>query len=205
MSYYKRVLFLGFFFGFLVALPASLNIITNGTVVVPIITLPRAYDFWVYRIPMNIGFTSEGLHGVAVLTLRVVNSVSLSLLVLYTTPFHEVIKALKLLRVPDTFLMVINLTYKYIFIFAKTIEDMHLAKKSRMVGDTSDSEARRWVAGRIALVFKKTQLRCEDIFRAMVSRGFSGEVKMYGFRKLAARDYIAGFLFLTAGVAAIWM
>ena len=115
------------------------------------------------------------------------------------------IKALKMLKVPDTFLMVINLTYKYIFIFAKTVEDMHLAKKSRMVGDTSDSDARKWVAGRIALVFKKTQLRCEDIFRAMVSRGFSGEVKMYGFRKLAAKDYLAGFVILTAGVAAIWM
>jgi cobalt ECF transporter T component CbiQ/cobalamin biosynthesis protein CbiM len=205
VSYYKRVLFLGFFFGFLVALPASLNIVTNGTVVVPVITLPRAYEFWVYHIPMHIGVTSEGMRGVALLTMRVINSVSLSLLVLYTTPFHEVIKALKMLRVPDTFLMVINLTYKYIFIFAKTVEDMHLAKKSRMVGDTSDSDARKWVAGRIALVFKKTQLRCEDIFRAMVSRGFSGEVKMYGFRKLAAKDYIAGFLFLTAGVAAIWM
>ncbi len=81
-AYYKRVLFLGFFFGFLVSLPASLNIVTNGTVVVPIITLTRAYEFWVYHIPRDIGFTSEGMRGAAVLTLRVVNSVSLSLLVL---------------------------------------------------------------------------------------------------------------------------
>lgn len=205
VSLYRRALFLGFFFGFLVAFPSSLNVITDGTVVMPLFHLERAHDFWIYHIPADIGFTRQGLTGVALLTLRVVNSVSLSLILLYTTPFPEIIRALKLLKAPDAFLMIISLTYKYIFIFAKTVEDMHLAKKSRMVGDTSDSEARKWIADRIAVVFKKTQLRCEDIFSAMQSRGFSGDVRIYGFRKLAVKDYMAGLVFLTAGLAAIWM
>ena len=200
LSIYKRILFFGFFFGFLIALPSSLSVITKGTIVLPIATLSRAHDFWVYHIPAEIGLTREGLRGVFMLTMRVVNSVSLSLLVLYTTPFPEIIRALKVFRVPDAFLMVINLSYKYIFIFAKTVEDMHLAKKSRTVGAVDDSEARKWIAGRIALIFKRTQLGCEELYKAMLSRGFSGEIRLHGSRAAASKDYAAGAALLAAGI-----
>ncbi len=161
---------------------------------------PGPYEFWIYHIPRDIGLTREGLQGVALLTARVFNSISLSLLVLYTTPFTEIIRALKVLKVPDTFLMVISLAYKYIFIFAKTVEDMHLARKSRMVGAAGDDEARRWIAGRIGLIFTKTQIKCEELHKAMLSRGFSGEVRLHGFKAATPRDYIAGLALLAAGI-----
>jgi len=205
VSLYKRVIFFGFFFGFLIALPSSLNLIRPGHVVLPIVSLAKSYNFWIYHIPRDIGVTREGLRGVAMLTARVANSVSLSLLVLYTTPFTEIIRALKVLRVPDTFLMVINLAYKYIFIFAKTVEDMHLAKKSRMVGAADDDEARQWIAGRIGLIFTRTQLKCEELHKAMLSRGFSGDVRLRGFRTATARDYVTGLFLLAAGLFFLWI
>ena len=150
--------------------------------------------------------SSQGQSGqVAVLTLRVFNSVTLSLLVLYTTPFTEIIRALKMFRAPDAFLVIINMTYKYIFIFAKTVEDMHLAKKSRALGEVSGGEARRWIAGRIALIFRKTQTRCEEIYKAMISRGFSGEVVLRGFGKAGARDYAAAAVFGVIGAVFLLM
>ena len=125
------------------------------------------------------------------LTMRVINSLSLSFLVLYTTPFHEIMRALKVLKVPDTFLIIITLCYKYIFIFSKTVEDMHLAKKSRIVRELSNTEAREWIAGRIAFIFRKTRLRCEEVFKAMIGRGFSDTIKLYGFRKMRTADWCA--------------
>ncbi|MEW5744215.1 MAG: energy-coupling factor transporter transmembrane component T [Nitrospirota bacterium] len=198
-TFYKRVLFLGFFFGFLIALPSSLNIITRGEIAVPLITLSRPYDFWIYHIPQTIGLTREGLTGVALLTLRVVNSVSLSLLVLNTTPFPELVRALKVMRVPDIFLMMLSLSYKYIFLFARTVEDMYLAKRGRLAGGISGSKGREWIAGRMAFIFRKTQLRCEEVFKAMTARGLSDTVKLSGFRKLLLRDWLAGLFFLAAG------
>ena len=106
---------------------------------------------------------------------------------------------------PDAFLMTINLTYKYIFIFAGTVEDMHLAKKSRTTGEIKDDEAREWVAGRIALMFKRTQIKCEELYKAMLSRGFSGEVVMRGFGSVTARDYIAGAGLFAAGAYFLWI
>jgi len=205
LKVYRRVLFLGFVFGFLVALPSAFNVITKGETILPIVGLPQSYNFWIYHIPAEIGITREGIHTVAMLTLRVVNSLSLSFLVLYTTPFHEIIRALKVLKVPDSFLIIITLCYKYIFIFSKTVEDMHLAKKSRIVRELSPAEAREWIAGRMAFVFRKARLRCEEVFKAMIGRGFSDSVKFYGFRKMGLSDWCAAILLFFAGILFLFM
>ncbi|GAB4423727.1 MAG: cobalt ECF transporter T component CbiQ [Thermodesulfovibrionales bacterium] len=204
-DFYKKVIPIGFVFGFLIALPAAFNVITKGKVVLPVIHLSRPYDFWIYHVPQTIGITREGMSGVVMLTLRVVNSVSLSFLILYTTSFSEIIRALKVFRVPDAILMIITLTYKYIFIFAKTVEDMHLAKKGRMAGKVADTEARRWVAGRIAFMFRKTRQRCEEVFKAMLARGFSDSVKLYGFRRMNNIDLITGFSLFFVGLIFLWI
>jgi cobalt/nickel transport system permease protein len=193
INFYKKIFLLGFLFGFLIALPSALNVVTNGKVLIPIIRLSKAHDFWVYHIPEVIGFTREGFSVVALLTLRVLNSLSASFLILHTTPFPEIVKALKVLRVPDSFLMIISLAYKYIFIFASVAADMHLAKKSRLAGEVNREEARNWMAGRIAFLFKKTQSKCDDVFKAMTGRGFSGEIKLYRYQKISYRDWIMGF------------
>ena len=191
-SFYKRVFFFSFFFGFLIALPSSLNLITKGDIVIPLFHLSQPHRFWIYQIPAEIGITREGLLGVCMLSLRVMNSLSLALLVLFTTPLPEIIKALKVLKVPDVFLMILFLSYKYIFVFAKTLQDIHLAKKSRLVGKVRSKEGRQWIAGRMAFIFRKTQRRCEEVFKAMVARGFSQEIRLHQFKKLTVRDHLVG-------------
>src|SRR5208283_2492448 len=198
-DFYKRVFFFAFFFGFIVALPASLNTITSGKLVVQLVELPKPYDFWGYHVPRQIGITRQGITGLMMLTFRVANSVALSLLVISTTPFPSLVRALKVLRVPDVFLMILTLTYKYIFIFAATIEDMYLAKKSRLVRRANGVDGRMWVAGRIAFIFKKTQLRCEEVFKAMLSRGFSDDIRFYGCRLFGTADRLFTLFILFAG------
>jgi cobalt/nickel transport system permease protein len=204
-SLYKRVLFFGFIFGFLIALPSAFNMITKGEIIFPLIHLSKPYRFWIYQIPEEIGLTREGMNGVMLLTSRVMNSLALSFFVLYTTPFPEIIRALKLLKIPDGFLMIITLSYKYMFIFAKTIEDMHLAKKSRLAGQVSNADARRWIAGRMAFIFKKIKLRYEETFKTMQSRGFSGSIKIYSVRKLRMHDWITGIILFSVGVLFLWI
>jgi len=198
-DFYKKVFFFGFFFGFTVALPASLNTITSGEIVMRLVELQKPIDFWGYHIPRQIGVTRQGITGVMMLTFRVANSVALSLLVISTTPFPSLVKSLKVLRVPDVFLMVLTLTYKYIFIFVRTIEDMYLAKRGRLARRTSGADGRMWVAGRIAFIFKKTQLRCEEVFKAMLSRGFTDDMRFYGCRLFGTRDWLFTVFIFFAG------
>jgi ABC-type multidrug transport system fused ATPase/permease subunit len=109
------------------------------------------------------------------LTSRVVNSLSVTFLVLYTTSFTEIVRGLKLFRVPDAMVMVILLTYKYLFVLVRLVEEMHLARKARLAGEESRSDTTRWAAGRMGMLFLRTQMRCEDINKGMLARGFSGD------------------------------
>ena len=202
--FYRRVIFLGFVFGFLIALPSSLNVVTSGEIVIPLVRLSRAYDFWIYHLPEWIGITRQGAEGVALLTMRVMNSAALSLLVIYTTPFEAVIRALKSLRVPDAFLVIITLSYKYMFIFAKTIEDIHLAKKSKAI-DVDNAEVRSWIAGRMAFLFGKVRGRCEEVFAAMLARGFSGDIRLHAEGKLHGRDVITGSVLFIFGILLLFI
>ncbi len=199
-DFYKRVFFLSFFFGFLVTLPATFNFINEGEVIIPLFSLSQPYSFWVYQIPQEVGLTKEGLQSMVLLVLRLANSLSLSFLIVYTTPFPEIIKALKVMRIPDSILMIISLTYKYILLFAHTAQDMHLAQKSRLITKTNKATAQKWVAGRLFIIFKKTQAKGEEIFRAMLSRGFNNQIKFFNFKKLAWPDWLVGTIFLGLGI-----
>ncbi|HVN96574.1 MAG TPA: cobalt ECF transporter T component CbiQ [Syntrophorhabdaceae bacterium] len=201
-AFYSKVLFLGFFFGFLVVLPSCLNLVSGGSVAWPLIHLSRQYEIWIYRIPQTIGITRQGLEGVLLITVRVINSLSLSFLIIHTTPFSEIIKALKALRVPDLFLMIITLSYKYIFVFAETVEDFHLARKSKVV-EADASETRDWIAQRLAFLFRKTRAHCEKIYEAMLARGFSGDMVFGELHNMKSADIVAGAFMLVAGMCLI--
>ncbi len=204
-QFYKKIAGLTFLFGFLVVFPSAFNVVTPGELIMPVIHLSHPYEFPIYHIPEEIGLTRQGLDCVMMLCLRMMNSLAVSLLVIYTTPFHRIIKALQVFRVPQALLLVITLSYKYIFIFAKTVESMYLARKSRLVGMARDDEARIWVAGRIAHMFRKSMSRYEEVFRAMVARGFAQEVRLSDIGELTAMDRLSGCFFLLAGIFLLWM
>ncbi|MBF0319138.1 MAG: hypothetical protein HQL01_04955 [Nitrospirae bacterium] len=196
-AFYWKVFIAGFFFGVLAGLPAAFNIFLPGEPIYIILELQRAHDFWIYHIPQTIGITREGILVVSMLTARVANSVTITLLVICTTPFAELVKALKAFRVPEYFLMIITLSYKYAFIFLKMMRDMHTAKKARLIGN---ADAAGWIAGRIACIFNKTQHRCDELYKAMSGRGFTGDVKLAKLEHVKAVDIIAG-----AGLLTLWM
>ena len=203
--FYQKIIGLTFLFGFLVAFPSAFNIVTPGEMILPVMTLSHPYEFWIYHIPQQIGLTKQGINAVMMLCLRMMNSLTLSLLVIYTTPFHRIMKALKVFRVPNTFLFVITLSYKYIFIFAKTVENMYLARKSRLVGMIRNDEARIWAAGRIAHMFRKTLSRYEEVYTAMMARGFTEEVKLADFGALTVVNRISCGVFFLIGLVFLWM
>jgi energy-coupling factor transporter transmembrane protein EcfT len=82
---------------------------------------------------------------------------------------------------------------------------MHLAKRSRMIREANGPKEREWVAGRLAQLFKKSRLRCEEVFNAMLARGFSGTVRLYGFRKMRTADLFAGVFLLSMGLLFLWI
>jgi cobalt/nickel transport system permease protein len=200
LQVYRKIFFLAIIFGFIVVLPASLNIITPGKIIFNIISFSKPSHFLIYTIPQNIGFTENGFRVVSLVFLRVLNSVSFSLLIVFTTPFPAFIKSFKILGIPDTFLMIISLAYKYIFILSRTIEETYFALKSRFLGNLRNSSARKLISGRIFFIFKRSVIIYENTYYAMVSRGYSGKIKLHSQNPLAPRDLVALVIILATGI-----
>ena len=200
---YRRIIIVAFIFGFIVISPASLNVITNGDIVLNLVTLNKPLHFWIFNIPQNIGFTENGIQVVSLFFLRVLNSVSFAMLVVFTTPFTLFIKSFKKIGVPDTFLMIISLAYKYVFILCRTIEETYLALKSRLSGDIKSSSIRKLVGGRILFIFKRSQIIYEGTYYAMVSRGYDGKIKLPSQTHFNYRDIISLFVVVVFGIVIV--
>jgi cobalt/nickel transport system permease protein len=200
---YKKIFFLAFIFGFLVVMPASLNIITPGKIVYNLISFSQPYQFWIYTIPQNIGFTDNGFQVVSMVFLRVFNSVSFSMLIIFTSSFPAFVKSFKIIGVPDTFLMIISLAYKFIFILSRTIEETYFALKSRLTGHIASKNIRKLISGRIFFIFKRSVIIYEKTYQAMVSRGYQGAVTLYSPVQFGFRDILALLIIVAFGIGII--
>ena len=199
LQVYRKIFFLAFIFGLIVVLPASLNVITPGKIIFNLIRFNRPSHFLIYDIPQNIGFTENGIQVVSLVFLRVLNSVSFALLIVFTTPFPSFIKSFKVIGVPDTFLMIISLAYKFIFILSRTIEETYFALKSRLSSNIKSNSIRKLVSGRIFFIFKRSVIVYENTYYAMVSRGYNGKVKLHSQNHFTIRDFIAVALVVAVG------
>ncbi len=195
--YVKRVwLFMPFFTG-IVALPALFSPFTPGT---PLLTLidtssPRLY----------LAITEPGVITAAFLLLRVGVSVSVAVLLILTTQWAVLLKALRILRVPQAFVVILGMTYRYIYVLLHAANNMFLARQSRMVGHMSNGEERRWLAASMGALVSKSYALSEDVYLAMQSRGFRGEAQVMEDLRWRAGDSLWLAAFLALAVAAIWL
>lgn len=189
----KRVwLFTPFFTG-LVALPALFNIFTPGE---PIVTLWQSERFY-------LAITMQGLRTATFLVLRVGVSVSLALLSVLTTPWATLLKALRILHIPQAFILILGMAYRYIFLLLHTANSMFLARQSRTVGQMPGGENRHWIATSAGTLLAKSYHLSQGVYLAMLSRGFQGEAQILDTFRLKLSDWLWGATFLALAVLAV--
>jgi cobalt/nickel transport system permease protein len=191
---YKKNAFITFAFGFLIFIPASLNLFSHGKLLVTILRFEHEHNWYVYHIPAEIGITKEGLLIVFRLCLKIFNSVSLASLLINTTSFEQITKGFKVLRVPDIFILTLTMSYKYIFIFSQTVMETYQALRMRWWERGKQSETEAIIAGRMGYLFRRAWERYEMIYQSMIARGFTGKVNLYYTEKLVTKDYIFSVL-----------
>lgn len=189
-SFLKRVWLFVPLFTVAIVVPAILNIITPGDPVWTILQLERSYTWGPYVIPQTITVTRQGLWGGIVLVSRVSTSVSFAVLFTLTSRWGDVFAGLRALLVPRIFVITLGMTYRYLFVVLRLIQDMYRARKSRTIHPLSSTAERSWTASRIGVTFTKSLELSDDIYKAMLSRGFHGEFPSINRFRVADGDYI---------------
>jgi cobalt/nickel transport system permease protein len=162
-----------------------------GIVIIPSIFLTPGHPL--LRLPLGFASlvaTREGLAGAAQFVLRVGASVSLAVLLVLTTKWSDLLKALRILKVPAVFVLILSMTYRYTFLFLHTVTSMFLARKSRSVGVSTGAEQRRWIVASMGTLVSKSFRMSNEVYQAMLSRGFHGEMVAYDNYRMKLADWL---------------
>jgi cobalt ECF transporter T component CbiQ len=161
----------------------------------PIVTLGTA----------TVHITAQGVATAVLLIARVETAVTLTTLLVLTTPWMQILKALRAFRVPQEIVMMLAMTHRYIFLLVQTAGQMFEARQSRTVGMLDRASQRRMTTRTAGVLLSKSVELSNDVFLAMQSRGFRGDAKVLTEFRMRSWDYVGLLAFLLVGVIAVWV
>ena len=177
-------------------------LVFSGAIALPAIALTPGR---IVARPLGLGITFEGLRSAAFLLGRVETAATFALLLVVTTPWARVLGALRALRVPVVFVAILGMTYRYVFVLLQSAHDMFVARRSRSLGRLPGGERRRMATATAGVLLSKTYRLSGDVYLAMLSRGFRGEVYALDETPMRGRDWIAALSFAAVAGTAVWL
>jgi len=148
--------------------------------------------------------TQQGLHTAGFLISRAETAATLSALLVLTTPWPWVLKALRTFRFPAVLVVILGMTYRYVFVILETALDMFESRKSRTVGVLEPAERRRLSAAAAGVLLSKSLQLSGEVHLAMQSRGFRGEVHVMHEFHASPADWCWLGGFASTAALAVW-
>ncbi|MFA4854882.1 MAG: cobalt ECF transporter T component CbiQ [Candidatus Omnitrophota bacterium] len=148
--------------------------------------------------------TRQGLGAALTFIMRVATSVSFAVLLTITTKHFELLKVLRIFKIPQVFVMTLGICYRYIYLFVGMIEDTYRAIKSRVGTSVRYKSGQNIVAWNIAFLWARSFKLNEEVYRAMLSRGYSGEARILNEFKVRLKDWLWLFAAIIL-IVVLWM
>ncbi|MDD5044509.1 MAG: cobalt ECF transporter T component CbiQ [Candidatus Omnitrophica bacterium] len=146
---------------------------------------------------LSLNITRQGILSAGFFFIRVLTSVSLCVLLVLTTRHYVLLKALRVFGVPQIFVMTLGMCYRYIYLFLEIIQNTYLAIKSRVQFVSSLKSGQGIVAWNIAGLWQRSYAMHNEVYAAMLSRGYSGEPRVMDEFRTTFKDW------LCLGIAAL--
>jgi len=175
----------------------------TGILAAPAIVLTPGDIAW--RLPIfGWPVTVQGLRAAVLLVLRVETTTTLAYLLVATTPWTKLLKALRTLRVPAVVVAVLAMTARYAVLLLQAAHDMFDARRSRTAGAVAPADGRRLAAAAGGVLLSRSLALADDVHLAMQARGFRGDIKVLEDPRMHVRDWGALAALLTLAVAVAW-
>lgn len=155
-------------FSLFIAIPAIFSVFSPGE---PLFVLTV--------FSMKLIITRQGLSTSILFVMRVVTSVSLVILLALTTKHNQLLKVLRFFKIPQVFVMTLGMCYRYVYLFVGIIENTYLAIKSRVGFAVHHKRGREIVACNIGSLWQRSYQLNNEVYNAMLSRGYRGEPRVF--------------------------
>jgi len=159
-----------------------------------------------FRLPLlGWGASVQGIESAAFLIGRATTAATFAALTILSTPWLHLLKSLRALRVPAVVVVILCMTYRYIFFLLQLALDMFEARRSRLVGCLSGKEKRRMLVADAGVLLSKSMDLADEVFFAMQSRGYRGEMHALVELRMTPLDWIALAGLLVAAGSAFYL
>ncbi len=165
-------------------------LVFTGSIALPALFLTPGAP--VCRIPLlEWNVTAPGLLAATRLVGRAETTATLAALLVLTTPWTHLLKALRTLRVPKTAVVILGMTHRYLFLLLGLARDYFEARRSRQVGRLDNAQRRHAATATAGVLLGRSLALSDEVFMAMRARGFRGEVHLLQDARFRTRDGLA--------------
>ncbi len=156
---------------------------------------------------LSINISGPGLVRFASIALKSWISVQAAIILASSTPFPELLAAMRAMRIPRLLVAIFGLMWRYLFVLVDEVLRLTRARAARS-GHSERTDVRpggswawraRVTGGMAGNLFLRALERSDRIYMAMVSRGYDGEVRSTPLPALGTTHWtllFAGLVFL---------
>lgn len=149
-------------------------LMVSGSMALPALFLVPGRVLW--HLPLlSWPITWQGCQSALWLTGRAECSATLLWLLILTTPWSHLLKAMRALGLPLVVVAMLGMTQRYIFLLLELALQMMMARRSRVVAPMPRRARRRLLLATMGGLFIRALELGNEVHQAMISRGYRGE------------------------------
>ena len=180
------------------------SLLFTGLLALPAVFLTPGQELAAWP-ALHLSASAEGFRTAGFLLLRSLIAISLGTLLIVTTPWTYLLRALRFLHIPAVVIASLGMTYRYAFLFVQSARNMLEARQSRSVGKISSAEQRRFTSANIGALLDKVFHLSGEVHLAMLARGFRGEIRVLEEPALRPAEWCQLTMTIAIAVAFVWL
>ena len=161
----------------LMSLPLAFLIMGVITIAINVVQTSQGLIFSFNVFGVVLGCTHNSILISIRLFLKSLASVSCLYFLTLTTPMFEVLSVLRKLKVPKLFVELMGLIYRFIFVLLDTVNMIYISQNSRL-GYSTFGTGLSSLGKLVTCLFISSYKRSQDIYTAMESRCYNGEINL---------------------------
>lgn len=142
----------------------------------------------------------QGLQLGVLFMVRGIAAALLALIIVGTASFDMNINALRSLGMPGPLTQIFLFAYRYIFLFNDDLQTMRRSLASKGFEMRSSARSARILAMAVAMLLIRSYERSDDVFNAMLSRGYQGRLPSGQKMMIKGDDLLKGLLVAAAAL-----
>jgi len=178
----------------------SVLCLMEAEVIVKILKVSLLMSFFTFIVLLPSALWGNSFNTVMITTKAFATITAVNILS-HSTRWNAITSALKTFFVPNIFIVVLDITLKYIVMLGDFALNMLYALKLRSVGKNKSKNTS--ISGIAGTIFIKSKEMSEEMYAAMECRGFTGEYYVYNNFRFNIADFI--YIVINIGIIITFM